>query len=201
MLEVSALCWFFLDFTFCDLNINSSPSIACLWASDHCHNNVEHLARTAGHETTKVARYSILSSALYFELIRYVADINIRLWSFSTFVQVSAIIGLVATLGYVTSYVPIPALYFFSLIIFNTSPEGITTFLVSSTIDKLGKFGFDADIIWLPAQWFPTRYRASCNGITTASGKIRRYSHGSSRSVCSDCFVRVNFQYILYKIP
>ncbi|OBT50624.1 hypothetical protein VE04_08670 [Pseudogymnoascus sp. 24MN13] len=166
----TALTWFLLDLAFYGLGINNPRTIARLWSSKRVE-VVEALIPSwanpadAGkgiYETLRLdgvraiitdAAGSLVGSALLIKAINYVPRRAWLVWSFAGMGVLFAVIGGSYFRAVDTDLHALTiTLYVLVQLLFNLGPNTLTFIL--------------------PAELFPTRYRATCHGISASLGKL-----------------------------
>jgi PHS family inorganic phosphate transporter-like MFS transporter len=162
--------WFLFDFAFYALGINNPRVIAQIWSSkpvpasqapvDEWQNpsnpnqTIYELLRTEGiRSIITISIGSMLGSIILIKVINYIPRKSWLAWSFVVMAALFAIIGgsyfraADSDLHALTI-----TLYVLCQLVFNLGPNTLT-FII-------------------PAEIFPTRYRATCHGISAAAGKL-----------------------------
>jgi MFS transporter, PHS family, inorganic phosphate transporter len=166
-LLATSLCWFFLDFAFCGIGMNSPSFIGHIWSNDRQNTTIihPHIKKNFHRSFITLLFVSLLGAFILLKVLRYWARRKIRLWSFSITLVLFMVIGsLITWLNLRGSLVFVFVLYLLCLTVFNFGPNIVMTFTVRAfliyPLAEVRKIFTDA--LQLPAEIFPTRYRASC---------------------------------------
>ena len=167
----TSITWFFLDFAFYGLGINNPRVIAQIWSSQPVNGtatstapdwqnpsdpnqNIYEVLRLDGiRSIITVSIGSMLGSIIIIKMINYVP---IKAWLAWSFVGMAVLFAIVGGTYFRAANSDLHALtivlYVLCQLLFNLGPNTLT-FIV-------------------PAIIFPTRYRATCHGISAAAGKL-----------------------------
>ncbi|ELR07480.1 hypothetical protein GMDG_08449 [Pseudogymnoascus destructans 20631-21] len=166
----TALTWFLLDLAFYGLGINNPRTIARLWSSKRVEVVEELIPSWANpadvgigiYETLRLdgvraiitdAAGSLVGSAVLIKAINYVPRRAWLVWSFAGMGVLFAVIGGSYFRAVDTDlHALVITLYVLVQLLFNLGPNTLTFIL--------------------PAELFPTRYRATCHGISASLGKL-----------------------------
>ncbi|CAI6088409.1 unnamed protein product [Clonostachys chloroleuca] len=171
LLAGTSACWFLLDVAFYGLGIGSPQILANVWASsrptdgivvdDHRSWNpglsnpsiYEALLENAKRNILTVCLPSLLGSLLVIWLIDYIPRKQFLIYSFLALAMLMFITG--GTFRAVAYTEKFPA-----------------TIVLVALCNFLFNFGANTLTFIIPAELFPTSYRATCHGIAAASGKL-----------------------------
>lgn len=163
-------CWFLLDFAFFGLGMGNPRVIAQIWSN---HESVQNknpvpswgdpnhpeqsiydlLYADAWHSIITVSIGSLLGSIILIKAIDYVPRTHLLAWSFAGLALLFATIGGSFFRAFHSDlYALTISLYVLAQLLFNLGPNTLT-FII-------------------PAEIFPTRYRATSHGIAAAAGKL-----------------------------
>lgn len=166
----TSVCWFLLDFAFFGLGINNPRVIAQIWSSQPLSNSTadisdwenpsdpglsiyDVLKQDAIRSILTVSVGSLLGSIILVKAINYIPRKAWLVWSFIGMAVLFAVIGgSYFRAAYSDLHGLTITLYVLCQLLFNLGPNTLT-FII-------------------PAEIFPTRYRATCHGISAASGKL-----------------------------
>ncbi|KFY60250.1 hypothetical protein V497_03740, partial [Pseudogymnoascus sp. VKM F-4516 (FW-969)] len=166
----TALTWFLLDLAFYGLGINNPRTIARLWSSRRVASETEFVPAWANpadagvgiYETLRLdgvraiitdAAGSLVGSAILIKAINYLPRRSWLVWSFAGMGVLFAVIGGSYFKAVDTDLHALTiTLYVLVQLLFNLGPNTLTFIL--------------------PAELFPTRYRATCHGISASLGKL-----------------------------
>ncbi|KFY50582.1 hypothetical protein V496_09295, partial [Pseudogymnoascus sp. VKM F-4515 (FW-2607)] len=166
----TSLTWFLLDLAFYGLGINNPRTIARLWSSEAIEVIPEAIPSWANpadypagiYETLRLdgiraiithAAGSLVGSILLIKAINYVPRRAWLVWSFVGMGVLFAVIG-----G-----------SFFKAVDTNLHALTITLYVLVQLLFNLGP---NTLTFIIPAELFPTRYRATCHGISACMGKL-----------------------------
>ncbi|OGM49534.1 inorganic phosphate transporter [Aspergillus bombycis] len=163
-LVATSLCWFCLDLPFYGLGLMNVDIINTIWYGNHIPSAgvYESLIRVSYQSIVVVSSGAIVGSCIAVLTVDRIGRRNLQLLGFSCLFILNVIIG--ASFRYLSTHGDSSALvvlYVLTQIFFNFGPN-TTTYIV-------------------PAELFPTRFRATCHGISAASGKLG--------SILAQCFL------------
>ncbi|RAQ40898.1 inorganic phosphate transporter [Aspergillus flavus] len=163
-LVATSLCWFCLDLPFYGLGLMNVDIINTIWYGNHIPSAgvYESLLRVSYQSIVVVSSGAIIGSCIAVLTIDRIGRRNLQLLGFCLLFILNVIIG--ASFRYLSTHGDSSALvvlYVLTQIFFNFGPN-TTTYIV-------------------PAELFPTRFRATCHGISAASGKLG--------SILAQCFL------------
>jgi PHS family inorganic phosphate transporter-like MFS transporter len=188
----TSICWFLLDFAFYGLGINNPRTIAQIWASrpaavSHANGTAIVVPDWANPADPDMGIYdvlyndgirsiitvsvgSMLGSIILVKVINYVSRRSWLAWSFVGMSILFAVVGG----SYFTAvnsdlHALTITLYVLCQLLFNLGPNTLT-FIVGAAANEGAKC--QTDELQIPAEIFPTRYRATCHGISAAAGKL-----------------------------
>ena len=168
----TSICWFLLDFAFYGLGINNPRVIAQIWSSQPVSNftlaggtpdwanpsdpdlSIYEVLRQDGiRSIITISIGSLLGSIILIKAINYIPRKSWLVWSFIGMTVLFAVVG---------------GSYFRAA---NTDLHGltITLYVLCQLLFNLGP---NTLTFIIPAEIFPTRYRATCHGISAAAGKL-----------------------------
>lgn len=168
----TSICWFLLDFAFFGLGINNPRVIAQIWSSKPVANatlanstpdwanpsdpdlSIYEVLRLDGiRSIITISIGSMLGSIILVKAINYIPRKAWLVWSFIGMAVLFAVIG---------------GSYFRAA---NSDLHGltITLYVLCQLLFNLGP---NTLTFIIPAEIFPTRYRATCLGISAAAGKL-----------------------------
>ncbi|KAH8769681.1 phosphate transporter [Hyaloscypha finlandica] len=143
--------WFLLDFSFYFLGVNSWKIIAKVWDTPSYASVYEYIIQFSWRALVSVSVSSMIGGAIFIAMARY--SYKLQMWGFLILAVFLVAVGatFVTLLGgrYFAATI---VLYFFTQLFFDFGPN-TSTFII-------------------PAEVFPTQYRATCHGISAASGKL-----------------------------
>lgn len=166
----TSACWFLFDFAFYALGINNPRVIAEIWSSQPVTapgadqmpdwenpadpQSIYETLRTDGiRSIITISIGSMLGSIILIKVINYIPRRSWLAWSFVGMSVLFAVIG--------GSY--------FKVANTNLHAVTITLYVLSQLLFNLGP---NTLTFIIPAEIFPTRYRATCHGISAAAGKL-----------------------------
>lgn len=162
--------WFLFDFAFYALGINNPRVIAQIWSSQPIPDNgptapdwanpsdpnqsiYDTLKSEAIRSIITISIGSMLGSIILIKAINYIPRKAWLAWSFVGMAVLFAVIGgSYFRVAYSNLHALTITLYVLCQLLFNLGPNTLT-FII-------------------PAEIFPTRYRATCHGISAAAGKL-----------------------------
>lgn len=160
--------WFLFDFAFYGLGINNPRVLAQIWSSEPVPANepkspdwatdpnqsiYDTLKSGAIRSIITISIGSILGSLIIIKAINYIPRKAWLAWSFVGMAVLFAVIGgSYFRVAYSNLHALTITLYVLCQLLFNLGPNTLT-FII-------------------PAEIFPTRYRATCHGISAAAGKL-----------------------------
>ncbi|KAE8372323.1 major facilitator superfamily domain-containing protein [Aspergillus bertholletiae] len=168
-LVATSLCWFCLDLPFYGLGLMNVNIINTIWYGETIPpaGVYEYLLRVSYQSIVVVSSGAIVGSCIAVLTIDRIGRRNLQLLGFCLLFILNVIIG--ASFRYLSTHGDSSALvvlYVLTQIFFNFGPN-TTTYIA-------------------PAELFPTQFRATCHGISAASGKLG--------SILAQCFLGyVNF--------
>ncbi|KAH9210727.1 inorganic phosphate transporter 1-4 /Pi cotransporter [Leptodontidium sp. 2 PMI_412] len=143
--------WALLDFSFYFLGINSWKVIAKIWDTPPYTSVYQYIIQFSWRALISVSVSSMIGGALFIAMAKH--RHNLQMFGFLILaVFLIAVGGTFATLLGGRYFAAIIVLYFFTQLFFDFGPN-TSTFVI-------------------PAEVFPTQYRATCHGISAASGKL-----------------------------
>ncbi len=167
----TSITWFLLDFAFYGLGINNPRVIAQIWSSQPINGTVadntqdwqnpsdpnqtiyEVLRLDGIRSIITISVGSMLGSIILIKMINYIPRQAFLKWSFVGMAVLFAVIGGTYFRAANSDLHALTlVLYVLCQLLFNIGPNTLT-FII-------------------PAEIFPTRYRATCHGISAASGKL-----------------------------
>ncbi|PYH98178.1 inorganic phosphate transporter [Aspergillus ellipticus CBS 707.79] len=176
ILIATALCWFCLDLPFYGLGLMNADVINVIWSGSSADpgssnsSNVgvyQYFLRLPYQSMVVSSSGAIVGSMITILVIDRIGRRNLQFIGFCWLLILNIIIG--AAFHYLSTHnnsSALVVLYVLTQIFFNFGPNA-TTYII-------------------PAELFPTRFRATCHGITAASGKLG--------SIIAQCFLGyVNF--------
>ncbi|KAE8421038.1 major facilitator superfamily domain-containing protein [Aspergillus pseudocaelatus] len=163
-LVATSLCWFCLDLPFYGLGLMNLDIINTIWYGNHIPSAGVYgsLLRVSYQSIVVVSSGAIVGSCIAVLTIDRIGRRNLQLLGFCWLFILNVIIG--ASFRYLSTHGDSSALvvlYVLTQIFFNFGPN-TTTYIT-------------------PAELFPTRFRATCHGISAASGKFG--------SILAQCFL------------
>ncbi|KAF3005979.1 hypothetical protein E8E13_010377 [Curvularia kusanoi] len=150
----TSLAWLFLDFAFYGLGLSSPQIVSHIWQvpSQSGYNVFTSLRDNSLHTLIMVSTGTTIGGLFMIKIIKYASPKTIQFWGFLVLFALFIVTGSAWTKLLDTSRSGLIVLYVLCHIAFNLGPN-VTTFII-------------------PAEIFPTRYRAACHGIAAASGKL-----------------------------
>ena len=163
-------CWFLFDFAFYALGINNPRVIAQIWSSapvpatqapspdwanpsDPNQTIYDTLKSEGIRSIITISIGSLLGSIILIKVINYIPRKSWLAWSFVVMAVLFAVIGgSFFRVANTDLHALTITLYVLCQLVFNLGPNTLT-FII-------------------PAEIFPTRYRATCHGISAAAGKL-----------------------------
>jgi MFS transporter, PHS family, inorganic phosphate transporter len=153
-LLATSLCWFLLDFAFYGLGTNNPRILAQIWPStveESALSIYEVLYQDSIRSIITISIGSLTGSIILIKIIDYIPRRSWLVWSFVGMTLLFAFVG-VSHFWAVNPNSFSVILYILCQLLFNLGPNTLTFIL--------------------PAEMFPTRYRATCYGISAAAGKL-----------------------------
>lgn len=162
----TALCWLLLDFGFYGINISNPQFLAKTWGTLHL-----------GHESHPIWLTDDRPNASLYQMFMDTSIQALVILNIGTFAGGLALILVANRLNRVSlqkyGFLFLAAL-FIALGTTFVATEKVGSFAI--VLYVIGQFAFNfgpnATTYILPAELFPTRYRASCHGISAATGKL-----------------------------
>jgi PHS family inorganic phosphate transporter-like MFS transporter len=150
----TSICWFLLDFAFYGLGTNNPQIIAQIWPSIIQESELsiyDVLRQDSIRSITTISIGSLLGSIILIMIIDYIPR---RAWLVWSFVGMTVLFASVVVSNFwaANSGSFTIMLYVLCQLLFNLGPNTLTFIM--------------------PAEIFPTRYRATCYGISAATGKL-----------------------------
>ncbi|RDW70888.1 uncharacterized protein DSM5745_08399 [Aspergillus mulundensis] len=156
VLMATCLCWFFLDLPFYGLGLISPQVIHTIWPGRNENADVtiyDSLMQNSYQSMVVVSSGAVLGNLIAIFTIDRLGRRNIQLNGFFWLFILNVVIGATfRVLGGKDSSSALVVLYILCQIFFNFGPN-TTTYI-------------------LPAELFPTRFRATCHGLAAAAGKL-----------------------------
>ncbi|KAL9114754.1 MAG: hypothetical protein Q9227_001433 [Pyrenula ochraceoflavens] len=164
-LAATALCWLLLDFSFYGIGLSNPQFLAKTWGDLHIKGS-QPIWKTDDSSSTSIYDMfmhnatealvilnigSVVGSSLLIVFANHFNRVSLQKYGFLALAAIFIAVGVMYRTVHITGAVAV-TLYVIAQIAFNFGPNG-TTYI-------------------LPAELFPTRYRASCHGISAASGKL-----------------------------
>ncbi|OJK03980.1 hypothetical protein ASPACDRAFT_75500 [Aspergillus aculeatus ATCC 16872] len=164
-LAATSLAWFFLDFSFYGISLSSPQFLAKTWGSLHLDSSAPYwktddrpgasvynmLLASSTHALVILNSGSFLGGILLIMLIHKLDRTALQKYMFL------ALAALFIALG--TMYITVH----------QEGASAITLYIIGQTFFN---FGPNATTYIIPAEIFPTRYRATCHGISAGAGKL-----------------------------
>ena len=168
-LLATSLGWFFLDFATFTLGLNEAPTLSKLWYgptvvvkdpktwdSNTVNPNASIFAIFLGNSVHRLVITAIPSCTGSMLLILFITRLNRKMLNWVTFL----VTGILLVITGITLLKTI-----------GTQSWGVNV-LLFALVKLSHAFGTGPLTFLLPAELFPTKYRASCHGISAATGKV-----------------------------
>lgn len=147
----TSLTWFLLDFAFYFFGVNSWKVIAQVWDTSAYMSVYQLVIQFSWRVLVTISASSLIGGALFIMMTKY--RYNLQMFGFLVLAAFLVAVGTAfVTLSGGRYFAVIIVLYFLAQLFFNFGPN-ISTFII-------------------PAEVFPTQYRATCHGISAAAGKL-----------------------------
>ncbi|KAK5699338.1 hypothetical protein LTS12_028463, partial [Elasticomyces elasticus] len=164
-LAATALSWLLMDFSFYGISLSSPQFLAKTWGTLHLTNPAppwktddrphadifEMFLNSSVHGLVILNSGSFLGGLLLILFAHRLDRVGLQKWAF---VALAALFIAMGTM-FITVY--------------QEGPVAIVLYIISQT---LFNFGPNATTYFIPAEVFPTRYRATCHGISGGGGKL-----------------------------
>ena len=165
-LAATSLCWLFLDFGFYGVNISNPQFLAKTWGSLHLSEGSHPIWMTNDSPNTNLYD-SFLNTSTQALVILNIGSFTGGL----TYILLAHRINRVSLQKY--GFLFLAALFIALGTAFVVTEEVGTWTIVLYVISQFAfNCGPNATTYILPAELFPTRYRASCHGISAGTGKL-----------------------------
>lgn len=159
------LSWLLLDFGFYGISLSSPKSLAKTWGS------LDISGSTPYWKTTEKPSVTI------FDMFFNTSLHALLILNLGSFVGGILLIGLVAKINRVSlqkyGFLALAVLFIAMGVMFlTTQHEGAPAIVLYILCQTMFNFGPNATTYIIPAELFPTRYRATCHGLSAGAGKL-----------------------------